>query len=89
MECTPDCDECRANRSLYARLSTLYSRYLGPHAQWRLDRARRKRFEGFCKERGLKRQMKIRKLYQPDTLKFKYELVIGWRSYSLTGFWFQ
>jgi len=35
-----------------------------------------------------RRQMKIRKLYHPKTLRFCLELWIGWRSLKLTGFWF-
>jgi hypothetical protein len=32
--------------------------------------------------------MKIKKLYHPETLKYCFELQIGWRSWKLTGFWF-
>lgn len=30
----------------------------------------------------------VRKLYHPETLKYCWELWIGWRSFKLTGFWF-
>ena len=33
--------------------------------------------------------MRIRKLYNPDTLKFKLVLHVGWRTIPLTGFWFK
>jgi len=32
--------------------------------------------------------MRFRKLINPDTLKFRIELIIGWRIFPLTGFWF-
>ena len=32
--------------------------------------------------------MKLKKLYNSDTLKYCIELQIGWRSWKLTGFWF-
>jgi prepilin-type N-terminal cleavage/methylation domain-containing protein len=32
--------------------------------------------------------MKIRKLYHPETLKYCLELLLGWRSWKLSGFWF-
>jgi hypothetical protein len=32
--------------------------------------------------------MKIKKLFNPDTLKYCLELQIGWWSCKLTGFWF-
>lgn len=34
--------------------------------------------------------MRIRKLYHPDILgKYCLELIIGWRSWKITGFWFR
>jgi hypothetical protein len=32
--------------------------------------------------------MRLRKLINPDTLMYRWELIIGWRSLPLTGFWF-
>ncbi len=31
---------------------------------------------------------RIRKLYHPEKLKYAVEIVIGWRSFKITGFWF-
>jgi hypothetical protein len=33
-------------------------------------------------------EIAIRKLYNPKTLKYCLELVIGWRCFKLTPFWF-
>jgi len=30
-----------------------FYRHFGKHAQWRLDRARRKRFRAFCQQHGV------------------------------------
>ena len=32
--------------------------------------------------------MRVRKLHNPDTGLYRLELVIGWRSFPLSGFWF-
>jgi hypothetical protein len=32
--------------------------------------------------------IRIRKLYKEDLDKYCYEVVIGWRSIPITGFWF-
>jgi hypothetical protein len=32
--------------------------------------------------------IKIRKLYDPETLKYKFQIQIDWYLFSLTGFWF-
>ena len=32
--------------------------------------------------------MRIRKLFNPETLKYRLELVVGWMYIPLTGFWF-
>ena len=33
--------------------------------------------------------IRFRKLYNSESLKYKWELCIGWRTFSLTGFWFK
>ena len=33
--------------------------------------------------------MRIRKLYDTNSTKYRFELVIGWRSIPLTGYWFR
>jgi hypothetical protein len=33
--------------------------------------------------------MRFKKLYHPESLKYCFQLFIGWRSWKITGFWFQ
>ena len=33
--------------------------------------------------------MRLRKLLNPETLRFRWELVVGWMAMPLTGFWFR
>jgi len=42
----------------------------------------------FIYRKKVKYMIRLRKLYDPETLKYCLELWIGWRSWKLTGFWF-